>query len=246
MVLALTLLLAAAPPTPAPLLCLQRLYAVMPVPLDGGWAGELPDGTRVPYGDGALRPLPEREATPTLRDLWSIPYPRGPIEPVNEVDADPGRVRVDALFLNLYGRSAHEVEQRLVPLDFLGQRLRVHARVAPAFERVVARLRTLLKREPSLGVYLAHAGGTFNWRPIAGSDKLSAHSFGISLDINVKHSAYWQWQKPALPIAWRNQIPEAIVAAFEAEGFIWGGRWYHYDTMHFEYRPELIDARCWP
>ncbi|MDP3291618.1 MAG: M15 family metallopeptidase, partial [Sulfuricurvum sp.] len=27
-------------------------------------------------------------------------------------------------------------------------------------------------------------------------------------------------------------------------GFIWGGRWYHYDTMHFEYRPELLASSC--
>ena len=69
-------------------------------------------------------------------------------------------------------------------------------------------------------------------------------SFGVSLDINVARSAYWQWQKPPEPIRWRNQIPAAIVEAFEAEGFIWGGRWYHYDTMHFEYRPELLDPDC--
>ena len=31
-----------------------------------------------------------------------------------------------------------------------------------------------------------------------------------------------------------------IVRIFEKHGFIWGGRWYHYDTMHFEYRPEMI------
>jgi hypothetical protein len=30
------------------------------------------------------------------------------------------------------------------------------------------------------------------------------------------------------------------VAVFERHGFIWGGRWAHYDTMHFEYRPELL------
>lgn len=24
--------------------------------------------------------------------------------------------------------------------------------------------------------------------------------------------------------------------------WIWGGRWYHYDTMHFEYRPEIVAA----
>ena len=35
-----------------------------------------------------------------------------------------------------------------------------------------------------------------------------------------------------------------IVRIFEKHGFIWGGRWYHYDTMHFEYRPELsCDSR---
>ena len=26
----------------------------------------------------------------------------------------------------------------------------------------------------------------------------------------------------------------------EKYGFIWGGRWYHFDTMHFEYRPEIL------
>jgi hypothetical protein len=35
-------------------------------------------------------------------------------------------------------------------------------------------------------------------------------------------------------------MPREIVDAFERHGFIWGGRWYHYDTMHFEYRPELL------
>jgi D-alanyl-D-alanine carboxypeptidase len=33
-----------------------------------------------------------------------------------------------------------------------------------------------------------------------------------------------------------------IVRIFEAHGFIRRGKWYHYDTMHFEYRPELIGA----
>ena len=31
-----------------------------------------------------------------------------------------------------------------------------------------------------------------------------------------------------------------IVRAFEAEGFIWGGKWHEYDLMHFEYRPEIM------
>ncbi len=39
---------------------------------------------------------------------------------------------------------------------------------------------------------------------------------------------------------YRNRMPLEIVEIFERHGFIWGGRWYHYDTMHFEYRPELL------
>ena len=41
-------------------------------------------------------------------------------------------------------------------------------------------------------------------------------------------------------IPYRNKIPMEIVDIFEKHGFIWGGKWYHYDTMHFEYRPELL------
>ncbi|MFY4861157.1 M15 family metallopeptidase, partial [Aliarcobacter butzleri] len=39
---------------------------------------------------------------------------------------------------------------------------------------------------------------------------------------------------------YKNKIPLEIVEIFEKYGFIWGGRWYHFDTMHFEYRPELL------
>jgi hypothetical protein len=41
-------------------------------------------------------------------------------------------------------------------------------------------------------------------------------------------------------IPYENRIPMEIVAIFEKHGFIWGGKWYHYDTMHFEYRPEIL------
>jgi len=35
-------------------------------------------------------------------------------------------------------------------------------------------------------------------------------------------------------------IPWEIILVFEKYGFIWGGKWHHYDTMHFEYRPEFL------
>ena len=41
-------------------------------------------------------------------------------------------------------------------------------------------------------------------------------------------------------LATRQAFPASVVAAFEAQGFIWGGKWSEFDLMHFEYRPEII------
>jgi len=44
----------------------------------------------------------------------------------------------------------------------------------------------------------------------------------------------------------RRWIPPApVIAAFEEEGFIWGGKWLLWDNMHFEYRPELMTLKKW-
>jgi hypothetical protein len=37
-----------------------------------------------------------------------------------------------------------------------------------------------------------------------------------------------------------DDYPQAIVELFEKQGFIWGGTWSHFDLMHFEYCPELL------
>ena len=49
---------------------------------------------------------------------------------------------------------------------------------------------------------------------------------------------YWLWKPKDAP--YRNRVPFEIVQIFERHGLIWGGKWAHFDTMHFEYRPELL------
>jgi uncharacterized membrane protein YedE/YeeE len=68
--------------------------------------------------------------------------------------------------------------------------------------------------------------------------------FGIAIDIAAAHSHYWLRTKPgAVAISLiKMRFPGEIVRIFEAHGFIWGGTWHHYDTMHFEYRHELVGA----
>ena len=74
---------------------------------------------------------------------------------------------------------------------------------------------------------------------------MSAHGHAIAIDIALKRSHYWRNAAAGKDgaIAYKNEIPMEIVRIFEKHGFIWGGRWYHYDTMHFEYRPELLGVR---
>jgi hypothetical protein len=67
------------------------------------------------------------------------------------------------------------------------------------------------------------------------------HSWGAAIDITTAYSDYWRWSRGGGdPPLYRNRIPADIVAVFARHGFIWGGNWAHFDTMHFEYRPELL------
>lgn len=65
---------------------------------------------------------------------------------------------------------------------------------------------------------------------------------GILIDLNPALGGYWKWggAEAMRDMARRHKYLAAIVEAFESEGFIWGGKWYHFDLMHFEYRPEFF------
>jgi hypothetical protein len=182
-----------------------------------------------------------------VRDVFELVYKTGPISPIVDPDYDPGRVRIDPLMLAVYGASPTAVQKALVVVRLRGVPFSVHQRIEEPLKRVSKRLDIAARAKggPTLDRYFAHPGGTFNWRYIAGTSELSMHAWGIAIDIDPSYAHYWR-NEPEAKRTWKNRIPQAIVDAFEAEGFIWGGRWYHYDTMHFEYRPELLDPACYP
>jgi hypothetical protein len=181
---------------------------------------------------------------PDLEDQLSMPYPKGMDYPIPSLNKDPGRIRVEAFFLKMYGNNKETVQKSLVKINFLGAKLLVTS--INSIDKKLLRIATELAKHPELKKYLENVGGTFNWRKIAGTERLSTHSFGMTIDINIKYSNYWRWavqdkaEDGKRPILYKNRIPLKIVQIFEDYGFIWGGKWYHYDTMHFEYRPELL------
>ncbi len=231
---------------PPGLACLGKYYVGRPVQTDAGWAWQLPDAGTLAWDDGRTKSADDALEDPDLEEIFAAPYPTGPIVPIHgEGDIeDPGRRRVESLFLATYGANRKEVTERLGKIRFFGTRYAFHERAVPPLERVVVRLEAALKENPKLKVFFTDIGGTWQWRTIARSKALSTHAWGIAIDLNVERGYYWRWQRPKLPLKWRNVVPQVVVDAFEAEGFIWGGRWLHYDTMHFEYRPELLDADC--
>lgn len=210
----------------------------------------LKDGTRLPLSDGRTdKDFDTLLDRPDIGDMFAFRYPAGEPAAPPTLNHDPGRIRVEALFRALYGDCRKgDVAAKLRKVKWLpghggGTVMLTEAQgAADALERVSRELDAL----PSSFVkYLVPTGGTYNCRVIAGTDRMSMHAYGAAIDINTKHTTYWQWVKPGPDgtYRWSNQIPAEIVDIFEKNGFIWGGRWYHFDTMHFEYRPELAIPR---
>jgi len=220
------------------------------------------DGTKMPVQNSKPnKSIQEKLDSPSLADqLEQTDYTAGKpinISKFNPVD-DPGRIRYEPFFRKMYGNSVNEVRSKLISICWMpkifGKRCLIFVTTVNLVDKKLLRisdeLEKLISLHPEYRKYLEDVGGTFNWRSIAGTNRLSAHSFGFTIDINPTYSNYWRWDlekhglplKETTPLIYTNHIPWEIVLIFEKYGFIWGGKWHHYDTMHFEYRPELFDV----
>lgn len=211
--------------------------------------GVMPFQSRLPHGT----PLDRTHLT-SIDQMFIRPYPKGfkisshgkktyatPIA----TDQLIGN-RYQPLFKAFYGHSPLQVERDLADIQWIdGTWLQFNRRygAARSLQQVVEKLKILIRQRPDLRKYLIRPAGTYEWRSISHQENLSTHSFGIAIDINARYSDYWRWYVDTNPEPhYRNKIPAEIADIFEQQGFIWGGKWYHYDTMHFEYRPELLKS----
>ena len=197
------------------------------------------DGTRMPVGEAQPGwTTAEALRNDSILDQLALRYPAdAPLLPPLD---DPGRIRNQAFFDKMYGDCrAGQVAPNLVRIVWLpkswGHTVSV-TRVNGLDRRLEAVSRELDDLPAQDTKYLYPIGGTYNCRTVAGTDQTSMHSYGAAIDLNPAFADYWRWSG----LAYRNRIPSEIVAVFERHGFIWGGRWSHFDTMHFEYRPELL------
>lgn len=188
---------------------------------------------------------------PSLKDQMELSYPKGLnfTLPFPE-NFDPGRIRYEPLFRSIYGTTAKEVRKNLVTVkwlpSFTKKKLRV-TKINGVNKKIEAISSAIEKLPYKIRRVVYNPMGTFNWRYIKGTKRLSTHSFGIAIDlVSPTAKNYWKFSSPNKnkKYHYKNTFPLEIVEIFEKHGFIWGGKWYHFDGLHFEYRPELLVEGC--
>ncbi|MDR0630257.1 MAG: M15 family metallopeptidase [Treponema sp.] len=165
---------------------------------------------------------------------------------------NPGAVRSPFYETLWQARSREEAFSQQQWITFLGRQVQIHRGITDPLNRAEARIVALAETDPEIQGWIKNLQSItgWNWRNVAGSENRSFHSYGIAVDLLMKAEpgmeTYWQWTAAkgidwrSVPIENRQNPPGAVIRVFEEQGFIWGGRWPRYDTMHFEYHPELL------
>ncbi|MFA5405064.1 MAG: M15 family metallopeptidase, partial [Ignavibacteria bacterium] len=196
---------------------LQKLLKAYPEFLDRADSNHLiwKDGTVMLYDDGKAKTHDEKLDNPDLEDMMSQEYTEGRDwdSPPKE-NFEPGRIRYEPFFEKMYGNSESEVRKNLVTITWISGLANANVRVSKIndvdknFMEVSDELE---KVSADLQKYIKKTAGTYNYRNIAGTSRLSVHSFGIAIDINTQYSDYWQWNGK---MHYKNKIPIEIVEIF--------------------------------
>ncbi|MCH3963210.1 MAG: M15 family metallopeptidase [Clostridium sp.] len=199
-------------------------------------------GNKILYDDKKEKNFDEKLFNTDVQDMMEQKYPLGKINGVMDKNVDPGRLRVYPILKELYGDSKNEVESNLQMADLGYRRFQFNRNngAARSLENAVKEILPLAEGNSNISNSLFPCSGTFNYRNISGTNIRSPHSFGIAIDLARDRRDYWKWVDKSEGSARIKAYPQEIVNAFEKNNFVWGGKWSHFDTLHFEYRPEII------
>ncbi len=160
--------------------------------------------------------------------------------------------RAPDFFHALFGKKETDIRKHCRSFRFLGRTVFMNRMCEPALRRVEAEILDLAHHDKTVARYVADLSIAYSFKKkrVIGSDNLSFHSFGLALDLVPKSyhrkQVYWRWSKVfredwhRIPLRDRWSPPQPVIHAFEKHGFVWGGKWSHFDTIHFEYRPEIL------
>jgi len=186
---------------------------------------------------------------------WSEPSPEQASrfsQMANNRSSNPPR-RSQHFFDALWRAHSHEESYRRVKsIRFLGNSVMVHYSILGDLSLVEERILEAAETDPRVQSWINSINTLdgWSWRNIADTQSRSFHAYGAAIDILPRslggRETYWLWSARSRSDWWnisyneRFHPPDAVIRAFESYGFVWGGKWLLFDTMHFEYRPEIL------
>jgi hypothetical protein len=202
----------------------------------------LKSGIRLIYDDKKQKNMETKMANPDLQDMLEQSYPLTITGTLMEKDYDPGRVRMYGLLREVYGSSQQQIEKQLGNVTVGGRNFQFSKSngAGVALKSAMKELISLTQRSNKAAAAAFPSSGTFNYRVISGTNRLSPHAFGIAIDLARDSRDYWKWATREQGQKRLQSYPKEIVEIFERNNFVWGGKWGHFDILHFEYRPEII------
>lgn len=199
-------------------------------------------GRKVLYDDKKNKNFEEKLAYTDLQDMLEQVYPLNMPDKIAEKNFDPGRFRSYPILEEVYGDSRAKVEANLkiVNVGYHRYQFNTNNCAADSLQAAMADLLPMCKSSPKINAFLFPASGTYNYRLIAETNRLSPHSFGTAIDLARDKRDYWQWASRSEGEKRLESYSKELVEVFEKHNFVWGGKWSHFDILHFEYRPEII------
>jgi hypothetical protein len=235
--------------------------------LDGDWTVQV-YGERFYYAGGRLLPAYLRDRANEFSPVpfYNYPLELPPwVTPTEEEsarmrDMDRARgnrqrqiIRSTHFFDTLWRtRNRDEAWENVKQIRFLGNEVMVHYSILVDLSLVEQTILRAANTKNAVRQWINSLGNVvaWNWRNIAASESRSFHSYGAAIDLLPRSlgglQTYWLWTSQHTPDWWtvpytrRYHPPAEVIEAFESFGFVWGGKWRFFDTMHFEYRPEVI------
>ncbi len=197
----------------------------------------LPGGRELIFDDGITR-LDKalwRDASiaDSLDNPAAAPYAFGKDGRSPAPGFNPGKAYNLALLKALYGLNPDAVYKSCVQVNFLGKELLFNRRhdAAAALSRVSSRLSAWLSAHPKDRRYFNGNLQTLD------EENGGPAAFGVGIRLVDAELPVRERMPSDKEIKrCRRDFPQGIVDAFEAEGFIWGGKWDDYDFAYFEYQ----------
>lgn len=201
----------------------------------------LKSGKKIIYDDKKEKSPNEKLNNPDIQDMLEQVYPLDKTDTISK-EFNPGRIRHYGLLNEVYGSSKTSIEKNLINLKYgyPNYQFNKQNNANKSLENALREAINLGKTRTDINNILYPASGTYNYRVISGTSRLSPHSYGIAIDLKRDDRDYWKWTSKENGEKRLSEYPRGLVKIFEDNNFIWGGKWGYFDILHFEYRPEII------